>query len=573
VVLKSPPTALCAALLAVVLLPPVACHADSVTYAGEAFPVDSLVPVPPDQVTVSIAGSSFMVLEKNLGKRVALAYAQDARLAKSFPWSRYIGFVEKLTDPLDRDLLEGSAEMFLSSPELSPEERDQLAHAVARVDPSGTVLIPLIRSVGGAAQGGSVCMAIRALDEKGRLAAKESAQEVLLRYNAVCSEFSRKAARKHVSEGLLHQAALDLDVAISFFTLGAELDRSIVAARHRLTEMQKALDSRDAFMYRNAFQEAVKDPFLADVLKGSRTAIVQHVATTFVDEGLFDQALSVLTLVDFERRSESTHELVLRALTELEAQGLEVLQQEKVRRLLVEFALKDEAIKERLTSQLELLIGKGITSGDLSSVSALFDALREIRPDPSSANDQIRFTWTKRLLDQRQIAQAHSMLVSASRPPPVLLRANLIIKESPFLIVVVPAALIGIVGLLALGRRRAVDGNAREDAPQQPAEEQVVGGEEGADDQEKLRQARFVRYSPDLRGGGIRDEYEDLLAVFGVRPGVKLVHIKNAYRSAVKSCHPDLHRNASSGEAEKFIYLTQTYERLLRLHAERTGER
>jgi DnaJ-domain-containing protein 1 len=153
------------------------------------------------------------------------------------------------------------------------------------------------------------------------------------------------------------------------------------------------------------------------------------------------------------------------------------------------------------------------------------------------------------------------------------LRANLIIKESPFLIVVVPAALIGIVGLLALGRRRAVDGNAREDAPQQPAEEQVVGGEEGADDQEKLRQARFVRYSPDLRGGGIRDEYEDLLAVFGVRPGVKLVHIKNAYRSAVKSCHPDLHRNASSGEAEKFIYLTQTYERLLRLHAERTGER
>jgi hypothetical protein len=84
---------------------------------------------------------------------------------------------------------------------------------------------------------------------------------------------------------------------------------------------------------------------------------------------------------------------------------------------------------------------------------------------------------------------------------------------------------------------------------------------------------RFVRYSPDLRGGGIRDEYEELLGVFGVKPGVDLKHIKNAYRNAVKNCHPDLKKNTTAAEADRFIFLTQAYDRLLNLHEEKTGER
>jgi curved DNA-binding protein CbpA len=69
------------------------------------------------------------------------------------------------------------------------------------------------------------------------------------------------------------------------------------------------------------------------------------------------------------------------------------------------------------------------------------------------------------------------------------------------------------------------------------------------------------------------DEYTDCLRVFALRPGVSLQRIKVAYRNAVKTCHPDLNPNSGEDEANQFIRLTKTYERLLRLHEERTGEK
>ena len=99
-----------------------------------------------------------------------------------------------------------------------------------------------------------------------------------------------------------------------------------------------------------------------------------------------------------------------------------------------------------------------------------------------------------------------------------------------------------------------------------------AGFYDSSDDDQDIGDTRFVRYTPDLRGGAVRDEYEDLLSVFGVRPGVQLKHIKNAYRNAVKHCHPDLNKNTTSADADRFIYLTQAYDRLLRLHEQRTGE-
>ena len=530
------------------------------------------MPVHPDQVTVSVGGSSFMVAEKDVGRRVALAYAADAKLAKDMPWAKYLSFLEKLDGAQDLDIIEASAKMFLSSQELGIEERSQLSGALMRIDPGGSLLLAALQSLGGSSQSIPVCMAIRGLDAPGRATAKEKAPQVLLRHNAVCSEFLRKLARKHLSEGLVDESIQDLDVAISAFTVGPELDGSIVAARYRLAEMQKAFVSRDSFMYRTAFQEAAKDGFLTDALSSGRTGMVQRVAGAFLDEGRAADALSVLTLIDFERRSEATHDLVLKALPELREQAPEVFKQEKVLRFLIEFALKDESIKDLLVSMLDTAIREDVARGDLSLAAVLLDAVRELRPDPSTQNDKLRFSWADRLLKQGQLARAQSMIGSASSGAPVMLRLNLLISSNPLLVLVSSAVLIVCALLIVFVRRRS-----QVEKPQEPLRQRVdpqreeQRTDEGED--EHIRRARFVRYSPDLRGGGIRDEYAELLSVFGMHPGVKLSHIKNAYRNAVKSCHPDLNRNTSSFEADKFIYLTQTYERLLQLHAERTGER
>ncbi len=560
------------ALLAVFLLSPFPGYSESVSYRGASFAVDTLKSVHPDQVTVSVGGSSFMVSEKDVGRRVALAYAADAKLAKDMPWTNYLNFLEKLDGAEDRDIIEASAKMFLSSQELGIEERSQLSGALMRIDPGGSSLLAALESIGGSSQSIPVCMAIRGLDSAGRAAAKEKAPQVLLRHNAVCSEFLRKLVRKHLSEGLVDESIQDLDVAISAFTVGPELDGALVAARDRLAEMQKAFASRDSFMYRTAFQEAAKDGFLADALSSGRTGAVQSVAGTFLDEGRAADALSVLTLIDFERRSESTHDLVLKALSELREQAPEVFKQQKVLRFLTEFALKDESIKDLLVSMLDTVIREDVARGDLTLAAVLLDAIRELRPDPSPQNDNLRFLWADRLLNQGQLAQAQAMIASASSGAPVKLRLNLLMSSNPLLVLVSSATLIVLGLLLVFARRRAAVEKPQESVRQRTdPQKEEQRADEGED--EHIRRARFVRYSPDLRGGGIRDEYAELLSVFGMHPGVKLSHIKNAYRNAVKNCHPDLNRNASSSEADQFIYLTQTYERLLQLHAERTGER
>jgi hypothetical protein len=176
------------------------------------------------------------------------------------------------------------------------------------------------------------------------------------------------------------------------------------------------------------------------------------------------------------------------------------------------------------------------------------------------------------MLAEGQVAKARAIMENASASPPIALRVKLLLKEQSVPVAIFMIALGGILAVIFFVRRRSpAQQNGQETAPRGKIEESTLERDE--EDGEPVQQARFVRYSPDLRGGGIRDEYEDLLAVFGMRPGVKLAHIKNSYRNAVKSCHPDLNRNASSAEAERFIYLTQTYERLLRVHEQRTGER
>jgi hypothetical protein len=559
------------ALFAAVLMQPVSGYSESVNYRGASFEVDTLTTVHPEHVTVSVGGSSFMVPQADVGRRVALAYAGDAKLAKGMPWGSYVKFIEELDGERDRDILEASAKMFLSSQELGVEERSQLSASLMRVTSGSSVLFEALESAGGSSQSIAVCMAIRGFDTAGRAAVKEKAPQALLRHNAICSEFLRKLARKHLSQGLVDESIQDLDVAISAFTLGPELDGTIVASRHRLAEMQKALASRDSFMYRTAYQEAAKDSFLAGALSSGRTSTIQRVASTFLDEERAADALSILTLIDFERRSESTHNLVLNAISKSGQNGGELFKQEKILRFLTDFALKDEAIKDTLVSMLDTSIGQDVSRGDLSLAATLFDAVREMRPDPSPHNDKLRFSWAERLLNQGQVAQAQAMLATASTAAPVLLRLRLLLKSNPLFVPISVGVLILGGLLLVFARRRTGDNKPRESAHQDTASKEEESA--GQSDDEQVRRARFVRYSPDLRGGGIRDEYVDLLAVFGMSPGVKVSHIKNAYRSAVKHCHPDLNRNATSTEADKFIYLTQTYERLLQLHEERTGER
>ncbi len=559
------------ALFAVVLVQPGTGYSESVTYRGSSFAVDTLTSVQPEHVTVAVGSSSFMVLERDVGRRVALMYAADAKLAKAMPWPSYLKFVEKLDASSEQDLLEAAAKMFLSSQALDLEEQTQLSEALLRVDSIATVLLAALEKVGDSSQGTPVCMTLRAFDASSRVAAKEKVQQLLLRHNAVCREFLEKRARKHLSGGLVDEAIQDLEVAVSAFTLGLELDGKIVAAQHRLSEMQKAFASRNAVMYRAAFQEAAADHFLADSLGIGRTNTIQRVAEAFLEEGRATDALLILTLIDFERRSESTHELVLKTLSELGERAPELFKQEKILRFLSEFALKDEAIRDLLVSLLEGAVKKDISKGELSLASVSFDTVRELRPDPSPQNDQLRFLWAERLLNQGQLAQAQAMIGSANTRAPLFLTINLLLKRNPLPALVTSAGLIVFGLLLAFARRRSTVDKPQESIRQRTIPVQNESAEE--DEDEHLKRARFVKYSPDLRGGGIRDEYADLLAVFGMFPGVKLSHIKNAYRNAVKNCHPDLNRNASSAEADKFIYLTQTYERLLQLHQERTGER
>jgi hypothetical protein len=560
---------LCASLLG----QPRVARADTVVFLGTQFTVERVVSLEHDQVKVELNGSAFIVPERDAGRAVAERYARTPALALAMPWTRYLTFVGSLKLPEHLDLLKAAVAGVVSTEAVSAEQATEFFAVLRRVDVSAQSVLAALRAAEGDVRGGAaLCVAVRELDDAARAAlvtagGNRADVPLLLRHAGVCLSFLRAAAVRNVARGRVSEARRDLVVARSAFLTQPELEPDLVAAVGRLAALDDARLAADPLAFRAALTESSQDPLLAEAMKEGGTALVNGVARDLVARGEAGAALLVLAEVDFARRTVDTHEVLLEVIQRARIDHRRAFVQPKVVGILREFVAKDEGLAERLLALLSGWVRVAAAAGDFNGSQDIFALLMQLRPDPNPANDQLRFAWATALLSVGDLAHARGVAATAQTPMPPLMWLRMQRAEHPLVVSVILVLLFITAGLLAVRwwmRSRdlevAAAGHSEADA-----------ANVGEDDHHPP--PRFVRYAPDLRARTAADEYTECLAVFGVKPGARLSQIKNAYRSAVKSCHPDLNRNGSKVQADRFIYLTKTYERLLDLHADRTGER
>ncbi len=296
----------------------------------------------------------------------------------------------------------------------------------------------------------------------------------------------------------------------------------------------------------------VHDSIFQNRARAYQIQLIHMKAESAINNRDHQGALSLLALVDINKRTPSTHALVKRALDGLAANQLALTLEPRIALMLRAIAGKDPDIYLTYLKLLEQQIRYLAQIGDLPMVREVFDIITQLRPDPDLKNDYLRSDVILILIERGMVIEARDLLKEIKAGLPLFRKVKLVWKGAYFsryivvlllLLLCVPPLWIYLLGPLqgAFTAKNSGHSSVAEEAPIKPA---------------------FVsrnQYNPQL------DELRSLLKIFGLDETAKLKAIKTAYRNSVKNLHPDAHRDSSRERSERFIDLTQKYERILEL--------
>jgi hypothetical protein len=361
--------------------------------------------------------------------------------------------------------------------------------------------------------------------------------------------------------GALDEAGRQLSTTSAFFSGDGELQGNARATASIVATILSARNSGDGEALGQSLRLLRVDALGKDAFIAVASTVTSELIVRSLSAGDIPSALRVLALVDFSIRTPQHHEWLARALSALSFEQREVLLGADIQRMVWAYASKDEVIKERYLALLTDFIRRSVNAKESSRAVALLEVLIQARPDPSVKNDELRLLVTDGLLEEGHPVEAQKMLseVKTSIPFSYSLK-NQFRRYGSFAALLGVAFLIGIVARILKSRRSMRPDGAGTIGASVDEDEAAVGDDP---------QREFVSYARDPVLGEDFSEYRECLARFGLQEGVKLAEIKAAYRSSVKSCHPDLNPNASREDAQRFIELTKSYDRLVALHNER----
>jgi hypothetical protein len=552
--------------------------AQTVHYCGIELPVESLAPVQGGQTRVTLNQKDFLVSTEEIGAKVAAAYAaQPALLAKRVEWDSVVSLITqcaKTSDPLTVPLIQATlaAEHFL------PTKSRDLYRSLASSPPSNFLLDNAVASFDPQASNpASWCEALTVLRESTRRLIQEKSSQMVYRYQFQCTEYLQKRARAVLGSGNLPEGLAFLDTLIQMFADGSPRFIELIASRNRLVKLLESVNNADyasvSRIIRTLSEDSWIAPFAIDLSRG----VIHLALEKAISEGKIGSALRLLVAIDFQRRTPSDHQFIIRTLEKVSAADLDALMSDPVSVALSAFSRKDEGVAGAYLTALERLLTGSLEKGNLVVSDKILERIFTIRPDPSDANDRLRIEFTGKLLDAGAIFEARNVAAELQIRRPPLLYMRLLLSGAYWDRDIVIAALVAVVLAVVLvvwGRRRVRSENVTSFRKPRDRSRKAKSdrGEEEIDDRDTPPR-RFVVYSHGVSLGQGPDEYTELLKVFALRPGVSLQKIKVAYRNAVKTCHPDLNPNAGEVEASQFIHLTRTYERLLDILEQRTGEK
>jgi hypothetical protein len=546
--------------------------ADSVTYFGVELPVDSTVAVQDGNTKVTVDGKSILVPQGDVPKKVASIYAADSELLqKNLKWEAVSTLLSEVLSKDEELAVQLLQSIFKTSNYLS-EFVGQKLSAIGTNPATAPTLERALSSFDAQLPNPAVlCEAFAAVRETSRRLLQERSPKLVYRYQYQCTEYLQKRSQQLLTEGDLTNGIRIMGTISQLFADGGEAYLPLVTARNRLLQLESAIASGDYLSVSRHVKGLGEDPWLAPFSINLSRSVVQLTLESAIKDSKFGNALRLVPAIDYQRRTPRDHQLILNILEGITASEKDALLADSVSVSLGAFARKDPAIAKAYTSALERVVNEILTARNFQGVEPVLQRLFAVRPDPAPANDVVRGKVVEALLAAGMVFEARSVAAEMTSSVSPVLQLRLLLAgayvEVGVLIGLIAATFLAVV-FLVWGRR------SRRPKPVAPkAKPQPKKGLEAEEEDEPPQPRRFVVYSHGIKVGQGLDEYSECLKVFSLKPGVSLQKIKVAYRNAVKTCHPDLNPNAGEAEAARFIQLTRTYEKLLELHEQRTGER
>ena len=546
------------------------CLGESVSYFGRDFSVDKLERVDGDRLSIDLDNRSFLVQSANAGRQVFQVYAQKPELLSPNGVDKAYGiFLSSLAAQGETEAASGAIRGLLSSEQVS-DERKVLVFGGVVASSQGEALLreEILHAQGGARRGG--CIALRSIPSDGQLAIKKLLTSEASWIASQCPRILITSAQASFESGDTAVGGDILGFVGNFFAgSGGEIAQSAKTSAERYASVQRAIDSGDADQFDSELRVASFDALLGEyyqkfkpslVIEFSEHAFVQHRAAA---------VLRGLSLIEFSQRNSKHHELLLKAVQQLQCKDIAVLQMEAVEKILLAYASKDEAVKQQYVSFLSACIEQAEESDDGRPGIAFVSLLSDVRPDPNTENDILRSTFAESFFDKGDKAGAEMVLSGVRTTLPWIYRFRLLLKSDAYVLGMVLLGLLVVVRwFLKLGGAvRKSPSTSRSSKADTTTSDRREATRKGKD--KKGRRSRISGAALSKQIYKELDEYADCLSRLSLQPGASLSDIKNAYRHIVKELHPDKNPKAAKENTDRFIELTKTYERLLVLHEER----
>jgi hypothetical protein len=544
------------------------CQADSlsrsVDYYGVNLPVEERRSVGSDMVTIVMGGKAFLVSLPEASRQVALRYLSDNRLSNLIQTSDVQEIALAASRHNDASVLEAAVRLGLVRRDLNQFDSDALWLQILSEGQNEQIVRRLVEGLLEQALDSRVCSARVAL---GRLVSERQGQgqkivgpdQLSDRAAQICSKWAMRQAVDGALAGQdLVKVQSDLRQRSSIFTL---LSTSTVNPVDKIEVLLGALieafERVDVQLFGQSFA-ALREYAAALEVKENGVALQRSFIDRSVAINAHKAALEQLALMPFESRSPKIHTQLITALRHLPAADWSLFTDTQIRAALARYLTRDEEFRFQWIATQQRLIGELVSAGDLASAETMVNMVRG--DDRSVADAVVPFAagdLVAGYLNQGKIIDARRIYEQLSPRISPMTRVRLFMAQSGAIL----AYIIGLGLLAALVLRRHL-GRLTEHRQQSPCAEGLAGDTPCTDDSGNSQEASLVS-----------SEYAAALQVFGLKPGATIAEIKNAYRSAVKQYHPDLHRVGSKEDTTRFIELTAEYEKLLKLHERERSNR
>jgi hypothetical protein len=534
--------------------------ADSITYCGIQFKIDSREVLVGSTVKVVINRKPILLAERALERGVVLAYLSDPELVVLVP-------IRDLQQLVSRALAEGDTEVAvqgfvaaLSSRSLSTDAYGDFLAGIMALEGGNSVVSRALQVVGSDIREQPLCVTLSQIgvDSLSRVG------EILRRRSFVdsCSTLLIDRSAVLLQQGYPAQAARYLRAVMTLVAGDRSRQTEVVQSYNQMTVLVEALKKRSSLDTVASLERLRRDKLFSHVSVAAISSVIVRGSEQWLEQGDAAGALYLLSQTDSISRTPLHHNLVLKSIELLPTENASVLDEDQVKSGLRLYASKDDGIRAALVRYLSLAAEQRAGSkskGDAQEAVVLMSLLGVFRPDPSELNDAIRARCAAALIASDMMVAANLIMKQMVTGVSISLRLRTfaysgfiggILTSLGCIVAVVVVFYLVVAGLRLVGIKLFVKGvEVSESEPKHTAVEEQA----------------FVAYPADLRTSSARGEYELLLHEFGLPPHASVHEIKLAYREKVKTVHPDRNPLTGGAKSDDFIELTAKYDRLLEL--------